>query len=178
MSGKITKAHQMPTPHVLNNQRVPSYEQEPKVSFRDRRPGMSPRHLELIRRLDCSVCNERHQLHAHHLRHGQAGKERGVYLKSTDRWAVPLCRFHHDEIHRIATRYEAQFFQGKGIASQRLAAALWNNTGNQVAMQGVVTAFKQHARAALSRMAQVNSLVAHKVLTRAEAEEQVEWLRK
>lgn len=179
MSNKITPAHQMPQPHVYSNFRRSLDEQamEPKPhGFRDRRPGMSPRHLELIRQCDCSVCNDRHRVEAHHLKHGPAGKERGVYLKATDRWSIPLCRFHHNEVERVGSRREHLFFYHFGVASLDLARALWAATGDGNQMQSIVTATKQLAIRKLGRMAQVHALMRHG-LTKAEAEEQVDFVR-
>lgn len=167
----MTKAYQMQNVHVLGNFRTPLDERQPNVKgFRDRRPGMSPRHLELVRTLRCTVCRSMVQVDAHHLKHGPAGKERGLALKATDRWAVPLCRHHHDEVERLSSTREAAWFARFGIPPLALARALWGATGDGSKMERVLSAFKIHAFHTGSKRAVVNKLMAQG-MSRAEAEE-------
>ncbi len=119
---------------------------------RDRREGMSDRHLFLIRQLRCSVC-ERHQwIHAHHLVSGPALATRGLGLKTVDRWAAPLCGPHHEELHTLGSRRELQWFRDRGIYDvYELANALWNRTGDLAAMSRVLLAHHlQGSRALVS----------------------------
>jgi hypothetical protein len=138
--------------------------------WRANRTGMSEGHLNLLRKLPCSVCELRAH-HAHHLRSGAAAKERGVSLKATDRWAVGLCWLHHDEVHRSGSRFEPAWFARWGINPHALATAMWANTGDLPRMGRVLIAHKQDATRSLKLRAQVGALMRHG-LTRAEAEEQ------
>lgn len=91
----------------------------------DKRPGMSPEHLTLIRQLPCCVCGQSPPSDPHHLK---IKSERGVGLKATDRWTLPMCREHHNEIEKVGTteaREEAWFLK-HGISCFVLARAFWN----------------------------------------------------
>lgn len=109
--------------------------------WRKTRPGNDPSHLELIRKLPCCICLTRKEVQAHHL---YCSGERGMGLKSPDRYAVPLCAIpHHDEVGRIGSRNEEEWFQKKGgFDCLELAAALWANRGDIEAMFRVLMAHK------------------------------------
>lgn len=112
--------------------------------------GNSNAHLALIRMLPCSVCEVAKGVHAHHLRSLQAAKERGVGRKASDRWAVSLCRAHHEDIHRYGSRREPEWFMdGFEINPHALANALWNNTGDISRLSRVLLAHKLEASRAL-----------------------------
>lgn len=105
----------------------------------DKRPGMSPAHLRLIRQLPCCVTGRPGPNDPHHLTGGPAAKERGVSLKATDRWAVPLSRMPHDQVQNIGSRNEAAWFRARGIADvAQLARDLWGATGNLEEMHRVL----------------------------------------
>lgn len=116
-------------------------------SWRAKRTGMSPEHLERIRQLGCAVCPENRNIEAHHLKSDAAKRERGVSLKATDRWAVPLCgRVHHPEIERLGSRREVEWFLSHGVDCHALAQALWNASEHGVAhMRRVREAHSQAA---------------------------------
>ena len=138
--------------------------------WRNKRPGMSEEHLALIRKLPCTVCHVR-PCDAHHLKSNAARLERGMSLRATDRWAVPLCRFHHEDLERIGSRNEESWFGSRGINACELALALWNSTGELSRMALILIAHKQLAIRTLRKEAAVGALMRHG-LTRAEAEEQ------
>jgi hypothetical protein len=110
-----------------------------------RRPGMSAAHLEAIRQLPCSLCEERRGIQSHHLKSGPAARERGIGMKATDRWAVPLCIDHHAEVERLGSRREREWFLRWAIDPHLLAQALWNAKGEPVRMDFVLRAHKQQA---------------------------------
>jgi hypothetical protein len=56
----------------------------------------SKEHLRYVATQPCVICG-RTPSHPHHLRHAQP---RGLALKVSDEFTVPLCAIHHDEIHR------------------------------------------------------------------------------
>jgi len=106
-----------------------------------RRPGMSEEHLVLIRQLPSCVSGRVGPCDPHHLKSGAAAAERGVQLKATDRWTVPLKRDEHDELERISSRREEAWFRERGIADvSELANALWINTGDLERMRRVMQA--------------------------------------
>jgi hypothetical protein len=102
-----------------------------------KREGNSEKHLALIRQLPCCLTGRRAPSDPHHLLEGLA-HERGVGRKATDRWALPVCRAKHDEIHRMGSRKEWAFFRDHGIADPlEFAAALWRVTGDLERMRKV-----------------------------------------
>lgn len=163
---------QIRKPTVLANFRPSLAERaKPKPSWRAQRTGMSPEHLDLIRKLPCCLCSNRPS-QSHHLKSGPAAKERALYVKATDRHAIPLCGWvHHPEVERIGSRNEIAYFERSGIDPHELANALWKATGDLARMGAVLVAHKQSAIRTLTKRAAVNCLMAHG-LTRAEAEEQ------
>lgn len=86
----------------LNIEKVPMLDKGP---FRFR----SNRYLRHIRRKPCLVCGG--QAEAHHLTHAQ---ERAKGVKNGDQWCVPLCHYHHMELHDFAGG-EATFWAVNGI---------------------------------------------------------------
>ena len=111
--------------------RIPKGITRPK---REPRPGMSPMHLDLVRQLPCCVCGlYGYDVQPHHLlRTG----EHGMGRKSSDRWAVSLCRVHHDGLH--ADGDEEAYLAYYGIDGRALAQALWRYTGDLERMQAAV----------------------------------------
>lgn len=63
--------------------------------------------LAYVRQLPCLCCQA--PAEPHHLLRVPDG-ERGAGQKNGDRWAVPLCRLHHEELHRLGD--ERRFFAG------------------------------------------------------------------
>lgn len=118
-----------------------------KSTFREDRPGMSPKHLAFIRQMPCCVCMECRPnviIDPHHLKSGPANDERGVYLKATDKWAIPVCRIHHDMVEHIGSRKETQFFFDAGVDPHDLALSLWNATGDLERMVSILIAQREH----------------------------------
>ena len=77
-------------------------------------------HLAFVGRQPCMVCG-RTPAHAHHLRFAQA---RGMGLKVSDEFTVPLCSVHHDALHR--TGDEPAWWARHGILDPlEIAAKLW-----------------------------------------------------
>ena len=63
-------------------------------------------HLQFVAKQPCLVCG-RQPCDAHHLRFAQS---RGLGLKVSDEFTVPLCRAHHRELHHIR--------QGSGVVGE------------------------------------------------------------
>jgi len=120
---------------VITNFKPPKRPNKPKgPSAAERREGNSKAHLALIRQLP-SCISGRKPCDPHHLR---ISSERGVGRKSTDRWAVPLTRDEHDEVHKVGSRKEFAWFQDRGIDCYGLASALWTNTGDLERMDKII----------------------------------------
>src|SRR6266478_5096689 len=69
---------------------------------------------------------------AHHLRFAQS---RGLSLKVSDEFTVPLCRAHHRELHRAGK--ETDWWAKAGLEPINLARKLWLETHPLHASAGV-----------------------------------------
>jgi len=106
-----------------------------------KRPGMSPEYLAAIRRMPSCISGLR-PCDPHHLKCGAAGRERGIGLKATDRYAIPITRDEHNQIERLGSRQEFAHFMKHGINCLELATALWNARGDDEAMLRVIEAHR------------------------------------
>lgn len=79
----------------------------------------SPAHLGFVRDQPCLVCGRR-PADAHHLRFIQP---RAMAKKVSDEFTVPLCRRHHDLLHRDPD--EPAWRRSMGIDSVAIAEELW-----------------------------------------------------
>lgn len=130
-------------PHVYGNWRVKSSKRH--VSAQQRREGNSAKHLAAIRKCPCCACLKFGRSDPHHLKSLQAGEERAFGRRATDRWAVPLCREHHDQIEAAGSRREVSVFKEWNIDDPHaLAEALWNAPRDPAAMTAIILAHRQH----------------------------------
>ncbi len=120
-----------------------------KRRWRDARSGMSPAHLRNVRKLPCCVCCRPNPSEAHHLKQTGAG-ERGLAIKSTDRWAIPMCNLHHGEIERAGSKNEIAWFEERGVDALALANTFWDRT--LLGIEALEDAFSEHTRFDLRRM--------------------------
>jgi hypothetical protein len=79
-------------------------------------------HLRFVAKQPCLVCG-REPSDPHHLRFAQS---RGLGLKVSDEFAVPLCRAHHRELHRAGK--EVDWWARIGIEPIDIARRLWIET--------------------------------------------------
>jgi hypothetical protein len=79
----------------------------------------SKAHLRFVARQPCLICG-RAPSHAHHVRYAQP---RGLGLKVSDEFTVPLCAIHHGENH--ATGDERRWWEQHKIDPLVVASALW-----------------------------------------------------
>ena len=107
-------------PKVMGNFKNPNKTKKGRAA--DKRPGMDPNYVALIRQLPSCISGQR-PCDPHHLR---IKGERGVGLRATDRWCLPLTREEHMEVHRVGSRREEQWFLDRGVQCHVLARALWN----------------------------------------------------
>jgi DNA recombination protein Rad52 len=82
----------------------------------------SKEHLRFVSTQPCVVCG-RSPAHAHHIRHAQP---RGLALKVSDEFTVPLCAIHHSENH--ATGDERRWWQERNIDPLTVASDLWRQS--------------------------------------------------
>ena len=103
-------------------------------------------HLRFVARQPCLICG-RTPSQAHHIRYAQP---RGLALKVSDEFTVPLCAIHHSENH--ATGDERGWWLTRKIDPLPIAEQLWRKgrerlpMGDEVQASSVETPNKQRAR--------------------------------
>ena len=101
-------------------------------SVRQERPGDSEKHLALIRKMPCCRpgCGSEGS-DPHHLQRGVDGLPKGTGRTHADRWAIPLCRQHHNGGPDVGNDYvhwrgnDEAVLTAWGIDGRQLAEALW-----------------------------------------------------
>ena len=79
-------------------------------------------HLRYVASQPCAICGRRPS-HAHHVRYAQP---RGLGLKVSDEFTVPLCATHHHHIHH--TTREREWWQEQNIDPLKIARNLWEES--------------------------------------------------
>ena len=79
-------------------------------------------YLRFVAKQPCLICGSQ-PCDAHHLRFAQS---RGLGLKVSDEFTVPLCRGHHREVHRAGL--EKKWWSTVGIDATGVARKLWIET--------------------------------------------------
>ena len=83
----------------------------------------SKEHLRFVAQQPCLICG-RAPSQAHHVRYAQP---RGLSLKVSDEFTVPLCAIHHSENH--ATGDERKWWEERKIDPLIVAEQLWKRNG-------------------------------------------------
>lgn len=105
--------------------RIPKTGLPPKKS-KPARKGMSRDHLTFVRKLECPIYPGERPIEAHHLL--RADQTRGLGRRAADKYAIPLSRKAHQELH--ANGDEEVWLANLGVDGRTLAAALWRISGN------------------------------------------------
>jgi len=79
-------------------------------------------HLRYVASQPCVICG-RSPSHAHHVRHAQ---RRGLGIKVSDEFTVPLCATHHQQLHN--TTKEREWWQERKIDPLIVAGTLWRES--------------------------------------------------
>ena len=108
------------TAHILPTTRIPVDKSALPLSEPKRLRSID--HLRFVAKQPCLVCG-RHPAQAHHLRYAQP---RALARKVSDEFTVPLCNFHHDEVHR--TGNEFQWWRARGLDPLEAAKIYWSET--------------------------------------------------
>jgi hypothetical protein len=93
------------------------------LTFSEPKRFRSKEHLRFVARQPCLICG-RAPSQAHHIRYAQP---RGLALKVSDEFTVPLCAIHHTEIH--ATGDERHWWLEHKIDPLPIAEQLWRKNG-------------------------------------------------
>jgi len=100
----------------------------------------SKEHLRFVARQPCLICG-RTPSHAHHVRFAQS---RGLGLKVSDEFTVPLCAIHHNQNHQ--TGDEKQWWEDRKLDPLPVAQNLWafhlNGSQTPVGQNDETTAVK------------------------------------
>jgi hypothetical protein len=99
--------------------------------LRQRQPRVhDDEYLRSIRQLPCVVCGNHIETEAAHIRFADrraAKSYTGKQQKPDDRWAIPLCSFHHRQQHNIG---EHEFWKHYGLDPVFIALALSSVSGD------------------------------------------------
>ena len=82
----------------------------------------SKEHVRYVARQPCVICG-RSPSHAHHVRYAQS---RGLGIKVSDEFTVPLCATHHQQLHY--TTKEREWWEERQIDPLVIADALWRES--------------------------------------------------
>ena len=128
-------------PVVLGNFRVRSTKKKKNSGWQDKRPGMSPKHAEMIRQMPCCACLKMPGGTIHHLK---VSHERSVQVKATDKWGVPMCWPCHDAMELVGSAKEAKWFREHGVEDPyELAMSLWISRGELPRMISILMAHRK-----------------------------------
>jgi hypothetical protein len=123
---------------IYGNFKTPIQPKRKEKTSREKRPGMSEQHLACVRKLPCCITGKMPGGECHHLK---GTGERGMGLRSTDKWAIPLSHDVHMDLEAQGSRKESSWFAARGIENPyALAAALWQATGDIPKMTKIVIA--------------------------------------
>ena len=114
-------------------------------------------HLRAVSLRPCLICG-RQSSHAHHLTFAQP---RGLSLKVSDEFIVPLCALHHGELHRSGQ--ERAWWERQGIDPGPVAAELWTRSRNGPACADSSIA-ERDVQATVAHSGPANSLGQSKIL--------------
>jgi hypothetical protein len=92
------------------------------LQFGEPKRHRSKEHLKFVASQPCLICG-RTPSHAHHIRYAQP---KGLALKVSDEFTVPLCAIHHSENH--GTGDERRWWRERKIDPLVAAAELWSKS--------------------------------------------------
>lgn len=92
------------------------------LSFSTNRRIRNKVHLDLVGSKPCLICEET-GCHAHHITYAQP---RGLSVKVSDEFTVPLCALHHNQLHQSGS--ERSWWTMQGIDPLQTAENLWEET--------------------------------------------------
>ena len=111
-----------------------------------KRDGLDPQHLANIRCLPCLSCGRARPwftVDPNHLMRVGPG-ERGMSLKTRDRWCVPACRQCHNYVTDVGN--DERWYADRGIDARAVAEALWSVRGDLGKMRRIIERARQAAQ--------------------------------
>lgn len=92
------------------------------LSYASERRIRSKQHLGFVAAKPCLICEDV-QCHAHHITFAQP---RGLSVKVSDEFSVPLCAKHHNELHQASS--EKGWWKDYGMDALGAALKLWEES--------------------------------------------------
>jgi hypothetical protein len=120
-NGKSPAEIESPSPDPRLGQSRPKIDKS-VLTISEPKRHRSKAHLRFVAQQPCLICG-RSPSHAHHIRYAQS---RGLGLKVSDEFTVPLCAIHHSENH--ATGNERRWWQERNIDPLTIAEQLWKRS--------------------------------------------------
>jgi hypothetical protein len=112
----------VPAAEQANRANAPQEIDKSVLTLGIRRRYRNRNHLQYVTQQPCLLCG-RKPSDAHHIRFVQP---RALGRKASDEFTVPLCRFHHREVHRVGD--EEAWWKKAGIDALKVARNLWKHT--------------------------------------------------
>jgi DNA recombination protein Rad52 len=109
-------------PHPKGNGAVQPKIDKSVPTISEPRRVRSKEHLRFVASQPCLICG-RTPSHAHHIRYAQT---RGISLKVSDEFTVPLCAIHHHQIH--TTGKEREWWEERNMDPLKVAMSLWQHS--------------------------------------------------
>ena len=86
-----------------------------------------PKYLKYVRDYyPCAVCGTDQDIQAHHITYAEP---RGIGMKNSDRYVVPICPLQHYELHQDG---EKSYWKKKGLEPLIYANMLWEQYQTKV----------------------------------------------
>jgi recombination DNA repair RAD52 pathway protein len=118
----LAKQNVEPTSNALQGDQTHSKVDKSILALSEPKRVRSKEHLRFVAQQPCIICG-RAPAQAHHIRYAQS---RGIALKVSDEFTVPLCAIHHHENH--ATGDERRWWVERKVDPLAVAAQLWAET--------------------------------------------------
>ena len=115
----LAKQNAEPTSDTLKGGQTRSKIDKSVLTISEPKRIRSKEHLRFVAQQPCVICG-RTPAHAHHIRYAQS---RGLALKVSDEFTVPLCAIHHSQNH--ATGDERRWWHDRKIDPLAVAQQLW-----------------------------------------------------
>jgi hypothetical protein len=121
-ASRPTKADDVAAPIKPRATAAPAKIDKSELTFGEPRRLRNKAHLKFVASQPCLVCG-RSPADAHHLKFTQT---RGMGLKVSDEFTVPLCRVHHRDVHSVGD--EIGWWERRTIDPLATSRALWSST--------------------------------------------------
>jgi Rad52/22 family double-strand break repair protein len=118
----LAKQNVEPTSNALQGDQTHSKVDKSILALSEPKRVRSKEHLRFVAQQPCVICG-RTPAQAHHIRYAQS---RGIALKVSDEFTVPLCAIHHRANH--TTGDERRWWQERKIDPLVVAQELWKAT--------------------------------------------------